>query len=622
MNKKKYAFIFIIILLFLPIVSIATNIIIKSKIDTIEITNVDELSNAIVNQKSNQIWKIKNGIYNLTEQELNKYKNWKNPGTSSQGNWYFPIYEDNITLIGEGNVTITSSVETANGTWATQDFVSIWGDNITINNINFSSKKSQNKAIEIMGKNFILKNSTIKEVIYDNSSNNKVFSGSIYFNPLNNEKDIGNCLLENVYIFAYISASQAQKGNLDVLNLTLNFTNNVWSEWGEGYGPSLIGDVYGKTENITYIVDNNVIWNELVSLDYIYSQDTKPGTIIKLSEDIKLDKSLAITRSDITIDLNSHKIEATSNFSTLKDNQKHLIVLDNVNNVIIKNGTVETNNNNKNGITIADSKAITLENLIINNQSTSAGGIPLSIYNSNTNIKGNLEIHVSDNHLYGINISSTDKNSSLNFENNSYVSIKGKDTLTVINLEGSKENINISGAIIDVGLEMDENGNFVKHNHKFSDIWNYDKDYHWKECICGERVDTFNHILVWIIDKESTTTSKGLKHKECNICGYKEEKVEIPVTGILDNLDEEKNENIASANENNKNNIDHNENSNKEYLNEFRKEEENIIFEDDAYMEKEDIKFFNKSIVGIYFIIVIVFISILIIIILKNYKKA
>ena len=191
MNKRIYILLLmILILLFFPIVSFSINVNTNSKLNTIIINNTEDLSNAIANQKPNQIWKIKEGIYDLTEIELNKYKDWKNPETSSQGGWYFPIYEDNITIIGEVDVTITSSVKSENGTWATQDFLSIWGDNITINNIDFKSKRTANKAIEIMGKNFTLKNSAIKDLSYGNSS--KVFSGSIYFNPLNSEKDIGN----------------------------------------------------------------------------------------------------------------------------------------------------------------------------------------------------------------------------------------------------------------------------------------------------------------------------------------------------------------------------------------------------------------------------------------------
>lgn len=633
MNKKRNVLICIVlILLFLPIISFSTSLIEKTMITTVEINNVDELSNAIASQKSNQIWKIKEGTYDLTENDLNKYKDWKNPETSSQGNWYFPIHENNITLIGEGDVTITSSVETANGAWATQDFLSIWGDNIIIDNIDFKSKKSQNKAIEIMGKNFVLKNSTIKDVIYDSSPNGRVFSGSIYFNPLNDEKDIGKCSLENVYIFSYISASQAKKGNIDVSNLTLNFTNSVWSEWGEGYGPSLIGNVYEKTNNITYIVDNNAIWNELVSNDYIYYEDTKPGTIIKLSEDIKLDKPLIITRSDITIDFNSHKLLPTNNFSNSRNDQDNLLMLDNISNVKIKNGTVETNSNTKNGIYISNSQGITLENMIINNINSKLGGIPLSINNSNTNIKGNLELIVNNNHTHGININSSNGNSSLIFEDKSYISIKGKDILTVINLEGTKENINISGAT-NAGLEIDENGNFIKHNHTFSDLWNYDENYHWKECSCGEVVDKSNHIFLWKIDKESTTTSKGLKHEECSICGYKKDEVEIPIVGILNESNEEENKNITSTNKNDNNNStkdnyeDNNETNNEtnNVINNdnssqnFITEEENINLEDEKeYNEKAIVYNVNRLIIGICFIIIFI---VIFIIIIKNYKK-
>lgn len=618
MNKRIYILLLmILILLFFPIVSFSINVNTNSKLNTIIINNTEDLSNAIANQKPNQIWKIKEGIYDLTEIELNKYKDWKNPETSSQGGWYFPIYEDNITIIGEGDVTITSSVESENGTWATQDFLSIWGDNITINNIDFKSKRTQNKAIEIMGKNFTLKNSTIKDLSYGNSS--KVFSGSIYFTPLNSEKDIGNCLLQNVYIFAYISASQAKKGNVDISNLTLNFTNNVWSEWGEGYGPSLIGNVYRKLDNITYIVDNTANWNELLSLDYIYNEDTKPGTIIKLSEDIKLNKSLTITRNDITIDLNSHKIAASNNFSKIKDNQNHLVILDNVSNVIIKNGIIETNNSTKNGITISNSKDIMLENMTINNQSSESGGIPLAISNSKTTIKGNLELHVNNNHSHGINISSTEGETALVFEDNSYVSLKGKDTLTIINIEGSKENINITGAI-NAGLELNEDGNFIKHNHTFSNTWTYDENYHWKECECSEIVDKAKHLWVWIIDKESTTTSVGFKHEECSICGYKKEKIEMSLVGISNNFENE--DKTEEEKENSYTNFpEKNNNVNSNYITDTNIPNHNISIENEILNKEETIKNnSNKALLIVYIIIIIIITILLIIIIIKNKK--
>lgn len=465
--------------------------------------------------------------------------------------------------------------------------MSIWGNNITIDNIDIKSKKSQNKAIEIMGKNFTLKNSTIKELVYE-GSNNKVFSGSIYFNPLNNDKDVGNSVLENVYIFSYISASQVKKGGIFASNLTLNFTNNIWSEWGEGYGPALIGDAFSKAENITYIVDNSALWNELISSDYVYSEDTKPGTTIRLAQDITLDKTLKITRSNITIDLNSYAIKAKNNFSNLKDNENHLINLNNVTNVVIKNGLIETNINTKNGI---------------------------NIKNSNATIKGNLELHVNEDHSHGINISSTDTESSLIFSDNSYVSIKGKDTFPVINIDGNKDNINISGAT-NAGLETDEEGNFIKHTHSFSDNWIYDDTYHWRECSCTEIIDKQSHVFIWVIYKESTSDTPGTKHEECSICGFKKDSTEIPILGTIAQ------ENQDSSLKDNLNNeqLEQNISENNLIIEENISGKENIVNNIEK-TENKLVKVFNTALIGIYFIIVIAFIITLIIIILKSTHK-
>ena len=50
--------------------------------------------------------------------------------------------------------------------------------------------------------------------------------------------------------------------------------------------------------------------------------------------------------------------------------------------------------------------------------------------------------------------------------------------------------------------------------------WSNDNETHYKECSCGERVDSTNHTFKWVIDKNSTCTSTGLKHEECDICGF------------------------------------------------------------------------------------------------------
>ncbi|MGN0164553.1 MAG: hypothetical protein ACI39R_00075 [Lachnospiraceae bacterium] len=67
------------------------------------------------------------------------------------------------------------------------------------------------------------------------------------------------------------------------------------------------------------------------------------------------------------------------------------------------------------------------------------------------------------------------------------------------------------------------------HVHSYEDIWKYDADNHWYLCSCGDKGELSPHTFKWVVDKEATTTEKGSKHEECDVCGYKNEAVEIPV---------------------------------------------------------------------------------------------
>lgn len=69
-------------------------------------------------------------------------------------------------------------------------------------------------------------------------------------------------------------------------------------------------------------------------------------------------------------------------------------------------------------------------------------------------------------------------------------------------------------------------------DHTPSDTWYYDEKSHWHTCECGEVLDKEVHDFKWVIDKEATTTSEGLKHEECTVCGYKKEAVSIPVLSL------------------------------------------------------------------------------------------
>ena len=197
----------------------------------IEIGNTDDLAAAIAGQESGQVWMLSEGIYHLTREHLDQYAHWDAPG---QGGWYLPLYADNLTILGEGRVVITSTVESENGAWASQDFVSVWGGGITIDGVDFQSKSEPNKAIEIMGRDFTLRNCTILPLVHPDGEDGEVFSGSIYFNPANEAGDLGHATLEDVYLHAYVSASAAKAGTLDVRRVTMDATGNIWRVWGTG----------------------------------------------------------------------------------------------------------------------------------------------------------------------------------------------------------------------------------------------------------------------------------------------------------------------------------------------------------------------------------------------------
>ena len=74
--------------------------------ETVVINNATELASAIINQKDGQTWQIAAGTYDLTEELV---KNYADLDIMGRKGWVFPITADDLTIIGEGDVTITSS---------------------------------------------------------------------------------------------------------------------------------------------------------------------------------------------------------------------------------------------------------------------------------------------------------------------------------------------------------------------------------------------------------------------------------------------------------------------------------------------------------------------------------
>ena len=69
------------------------------------------------------------------------------------------------------------------------------------------------------------------------------------------------------------------------------------------------------------------------------------------------------------------------------------------------------------------------------------------------------------------------------------------------------------------------NNTAPKHEHKYSDEWSFDEDFHWHAATCkhsDEKIDYEPHYFGdWVIDRAATSEKEGLKHKMCEVCHYK-----------------------------------------------------------------------------------------------------
>ena len=79
------------------------------------------------------------------------------------------------------------------------------------------------------------------------------------------------------------------------------------------------------------------------------------------------------------------------------------------------------------------------------------------------------------------------------------------------------------------GTKLSDGQIITAKGHEYQNNWTFDESSHWKECInCGVKKDSATHVFNWVIDTEATSTENGIKHEECEICGYKKESITIP----------------------------------------------------------------------------------------------
>ena len=158
--------------------------------------NGQALQDAILTAKPGDTIYLSAGEYDLPKNETEVI--------SGQTGWLMPITQDNITIKGTGNTVIYSSDETPNGAYASQNVITVFGDNVTLEDLIIKPRASENKNVEVSGKNFTMKNCTVEV-------------GSLYFSG-----DKGNVLVTGCSFIKDSCICFDSMGNADSVTIENN----------------------------------------------------------------------------------------------------------------------------------------------------------------------------------------------------------------------------------------------------------------------------------------------------------------------------------------------------------------------------------------------------------------
>lgn len=332
----------------------------------VNITNLAELQAAIENQADGQTWTIQAGDYGLDQSST--------ISANSQTGWYFPIVSNNITINGSGNPVIYGASYSSNGNHATQNLVTVFGDNVKITGLTLMPKVEPNKTLEVIGSDFTIEdvvftpNTKVAESLYDGISNpqdredSKEWGGSLYFSHEGNHT-VKNVTINNGGVsFRYSpSGTNITFNNVNIINATnVDWINSYRfsSEFNSG-GNSTTG-----LPQVIYHIDNTLN-NATSALAGAQDED-----IIELDSDIITAEELQV-KTAVTINGNGYTI--TPNFISNGGNNSVLEVF-NVDGVTISNLTIDSGVSNLkklHGINVYESEDVLLNDVKLFNNGKS-----------------------------------------------------------------------------------------------------------------------------------------------------------------------------------------------------------------------------------------------------------
>lgn len=398
---------------------------------------------------------------------------------------------------------------------------------------------------------------------------------------------IDSCTIENVQNGIHVDnyyGSAGQDVSVTVSNTTATATDaalKLYSTYNGNGGAAnakltVTGGTYTGDVRIVGATDKDAL--ALTGGTYVVSDESQLKNVltyaaaqqgeqvnVQLAGDIALSSMLNLTQSNVSIDLAGNTITASDSFAGSYENDKHLVTVYGEN-VTLKNGTLQTTQANKHVLNVYGATNFTLENAVLDHTQASKGA-PLVVNGSTMTVSGKVEMITGAASWYAMNVDNKVDNTAtactVTFAKDSQVAFSGTNPLGIY-LETTnagtqvavnfQENVTVASNVKDfvavavadganaakvenpenAGLDTDENGNLVIHNHNFGTAWVSDGTSHWHECDCGEKQDVAQHTFQWVVDKEATATEKGSKHEECTVCGYAKAAVEIPATGTTE----------------------------------------------------------------------------------------
>ncbi len=260
--------------------------------EIIYIDSSADLVRAIQNQQDNQTWIFREaGEFDAKNTAEGSNGVYEDTSFYSYG-FAFPVFVDNLTIQKadsvQGDVIITSTYVAKDANWHNQNFITVYGDGLTIQDVSIQANRNTavrdadgkpwydnlaNKAIEFTAesRDFTLRNVKLLPLTNEDGEQN---SGSIWVGCNN----VGSSSIINVEMASFISGGDYD-GTLTVDGLTQDFT-----DFNRAGIETYLYGIRPTTKGTLNVSDFTILADDSVNLaEQVFSERLPAGTTVQLA---------------------------------------------------------------------------------------------------------------------------------------------------------------------------------------------------------------------------------------------------------------------------------------------------------------------------------------------------